>query len=190
MSVGQATALSWEMERIQFITFPRITSSPSRCPRKHPISTSLPLTRQHQPAVLRWQPPQCVWHPCACHRALAWDPFQPRARSQILASMMLSCHDTSPILFSLPSYGSETLMHSQLPQDLQDRYPAQFHPLIAQTCANICFGQGTFPAVGTGAHLRVIQKFRCPTHTSRKQKHQHPLYALSVPTPSMTALPI
>lgn len=72
---------------------------------------------------------------------------QPTARSQLLESLMLICHDTSPVLFSLPLYQSETLMHPQVPQNLHNRYPAQFLPLFAQICTNICLGQGTFPVV-------------------------------------------
>lgn len=51
-------------------------------------------------------------------------------------------------------------MHPQVPQNLQDGYPAQFPPLIAQTCINICPGQGTFPVVSTASHLRETQGFR------------------------------
>lgn len=110
---------------------------------------------------------------------------QPTARSQLLESLMLICHDTSPVLFSLPLYQSETLMHPQVPQNLHNRYPAQFLPLFAQICTNICLGQGTFPVVGAGAHLGETQGFRPCTPQGSKSTSTY-----YVPTPSMTALPI
>lgn len=109
-----------------------------RCPRKHPISTPRPLARQ---------PPSSTELLCSRRYGMrsasstASHPGQgpllnSAGRSRVLASSMVSCHNMSPVLFSLPWPRGETLMSPQTLPDPWDEHSAQFPSLMGAT--NVC----------------------------------------------------
>lgn len=108
----QVTALSREMEHIQIISFPRITSflSPKRCPRKNSIST---------PSLLTWQPPssskmQCKSgnqpNVCSTHKHGITPWLGSFSQPSFLASRIASSHYVPLVLVSLLMHRSEMQM--------------------------------------------------------------------------------
>lgn len=166
------------MERIQLISFPRMTSffKPHEVPEKtshlHPPPPHLAASPWHQAAVPRRQPAQRVAAPASMASRPGQGPFpEPAGRSQVLASRTVSCHDTSPVLFSLPLYRREMLMYLQVPQDPQDGPPAWFPPLIA--AADTCRGlrwTGRVSCSGDCCSCRHDPGMQAPDHTPQGSK--------------------